>query len=147
MDLQNTVEIFSQNHFYDWTKGVGNNGSWEIDIKNKKYHENKLYVCFVNIFFLQFGFNIQYDRLSKNSSHDACMYQSIVLIIFIVKIAKTPAMSQTSLLTSKMKLITSAEIMITTRPKTLNTTDADIPTSKTGIVINTRGTCMYAYIF
>lgn len=69
------------------------------------------------------------------------------MIIFIVKIAKTPAMSQTSLLTSKMKLITSAEIMITTRPKTLNTTDADIPTSKTGIVINTRGTCMYAYIF
>lgn len=147
MDLQNTVEIFSQNHFYDWTKGVGNNGSWEIDIKNKKYHENKLYVCFVNIFFLQFGFNIQYDRLSKNSSHDSCMYQSIVLIIFIVKIAKTPAMSQTSLLTSKMKLITSAEIMITIRPKKLNTTDADIPTSKTGIVIYTRGTCMYAYIF
>lgn len=147
MDLQNTVEIFSQNHFYDWTKGVGNNGSWEIDIKNKKYHKNKLYVCFVNIFFLQFGFNIQYDRLSKNSSHDSCMYQSIVLIIFIVKIAKTPAMSQTSLLTSKKKLITSAEIMITTRPKKLNTTDADIPTSKTGIVINTRGTCMYAFIF
>lgn len=94
---------------------------------------------------LQFGFFIQYDRLSKNNSHEPCMYQSIVLIIFIVKIAKTPAMSQTSLLTSKMKLKTSAEIMITTRPQKLNTTDDDIPTAKTGIVINTRR--IHAYVF
>lgn len=73
------------------------------------------------------------------------MYQSIVFIIFIVKIPMTPAMSHTSLLTSKIKLKTSAEIIITTRLKKLNTTDADIPTAKTGIVINTRR--MYAYMF
>lgn len=57
----------------------------------------------------------------------------------------TPVMSHTSLLTSKIKLKTSADIIITTRLKKLNTTDADIPTAKTGIVINTRR--MYAYMF
>lgn len=73
------------------------------------------------------------------------MYQSIDFIVFIVKIPMTPAMSQTSLLTSKIKLKTSAEIVITTRLKKLNTTDADIPTAKTGIVMYTRR--MYAYMF
>lgn len=145
MDLQNTVEILSQDHDNDWTKEVWNNRSWEIDIKNKRYHENKLYVCFVNIFYLTFGFYIQFDRLSKNSLHESCMYQSIVSTIFIVKIPMTPVMSHTSLLTSKIKLKTSAEIIITTRLKKINTTDADIPTAKTGIVINTRR--MYAYMF
>lgn len=83
MDLKNTNEILSQNHVYDWTKEVWNNRSWNTDIKNRKYYENKLYVCFVNKLYLTIW--LSYARLSKNNLYELFMYQSNVLIMLYSK--------------------------------------------------------------
>eukprot|EP00105_Crassostrea_gigas_P037434 XP_019921582.1 PREDICTED: uncharacterized protein LOC105325460 isoform X1 [Crassostrea gigas] len=55
-----------------------------------------------------------------------------------LNIPKTPAMSKTSLLTSKIQTITSIKITFTTRHKKLDTTDSGTPTTKSGKVKYTR---------
>lgn len=55
-----------------------------------------------------------------------------------LNIPKTPAMSKTSLWTSKIQTITSIKITFTTRHKKLDTTDSGTPTTKSGKVKYTR---------
>lgn len=61
-----------------------------------------------------------------------------------MNIHKTPAVSKTSLWTSKIQTISSSKITFTTRHEKMDTTNVDKPTTKPGKVIYTRR--MYGFL-